>query len=83
MLDVFGWIFVVLGIVGTLLPVLQGVLFLVLGFYLLSLHSPWFHEKLVRLKARFPKAAGPLERFDAWVRQQFGLELENTDSQTS
>ncbi|HYF10053.1 MAG TPA: PGPGW domain-containing protein [Candidatus Paceibacterota bacterium] len=76
LLDVLGWLFLAVGFLGLLLPFLQGILFLAIGAYLLSLHSPWFHEKLVRLKGRFPRIVGPLERFDTFVRRQFGLELE-------
>lgn len=75
-LNFSGWTLIVFGGVGIFLPILQGVLFLVIGFYFLSLHSPWFHEKLVSLKSRYPRFAGPLEKVDSWVRKQFGLEVE-------
>jgi len=76
LLDVFGWLFVLLGVLGIFLPFLQGIVFLVLGAYLLSLHSPWFHGKLVSLRGKYPSVARPLERADTWVRYQFGLEIE-------
>ena len=50
-----GWLFIVLGILGLFLPVLQGILFLLIGLYLLSTTSPWAERLLNRLRERFPK----------------------------
>lgn len=46
-----GSLLVLLGLAGLLLPVLQGILFLVLGLGLLSTEIPWLRDKRVRLKA--------------------------------
>jgi len=35
-LILFGWSFIVLGVIGLFLPVLQGVLFLLIGLFILS-----------------------------------------------
>ncbi len=56
-----GWGFILLGIVGLVLPVLQGVLFLLIGLALLSSESKTTRRLLVRLRARYP---GLSERFD-------------------
>ena len=56
-----GWGFIVLGIAGLFLPVLQGILFLVIGLVLLSGEYVWAHKLLTKLRARFPKIA---VRFD-------------------
>jgi uncharacterized membrane protein YbaN (DUF454 family) len=56
-----GWLFVVLGVLGLFLPILQGVLFLAIGFYLLSLESPWAKRLMDRFAARHPKFAAKLE----------------------
>jgi uncharacterized membrane protein YbaN (DUF454 family) len=50
-----GWGFIFLGVLGLFLPVLQGILFLLVGLYLLSHTSPWAARLLVRLKERFPR----------------------------
>jgi uncharacterized protein len=50
-----GWFFIVLGILGLFLPILQGILFLVIGAYLLSSESPWMHERIQRMFVRFPR----------------------------
>jgi len=46
-----GSLLVLLGLVGLLLPVLQGILFLVLGLGLLSTEIPWLRDKRDRLMA--------------------------------
>lgn len=52
---VVGWAFIGLGIVGLFLPVLQGVLFLLIGLVILSTEYVWAHHLLNRLRQRFPK----------------------------
>lgn len=50
-----GWGFIFLGVLGIFLPILQGILFLAIGFYLLSLESPWAHRKMEQMRERYPK----------------------------
>jgi uncharacterized membrane protein YbaN (DUF454 family) len=50
-----GWGFIVLGILGIVLPVLQGILFLLIGLTLLSNSSPRAARILQGLRDRFPK----------------------------
>jgi uncharacterized protein len=50
-----GWGFVALGIVGLILPFLQGVLFILVGLVILSSHYAWARLLLARLRRRFPK----------------------------
>jgi uncharacterized membrane protein YbaN (DUF454 family) len=50
-----GWGFIVLGILGLVLPVLQGILFLLIGLSLLSNSSPWAAKLLNKVRERFPK----------------------------
>lgn len=56
-----GWMFIVLGVLGLFLPILQGVLFLATGFYLLSLESPWAKRMMLRFEARYPRSAAKFE----------------------
>ena len=60
---VLGVLLVLLGIIGLVLPVLQGILFIVLGLGLLSVDIPavrrwrerlvaWFHQRRERRRAR-------------------------------
>jgi len=50
-----GWIFVFLGILGLFLPILQGILFLCIGFLLLSSESPRARLLIMRLGRRYPR----------------------------
>jgi uncharacterized membrane protein YbaN (DUF454 family) len=52
---VVGWAFIALGIVGLFLPVLQGILFLLIGLVILSTEYVWAHHLLTKLRQRFPK----------------------------
>jgi uncharacterized protein len=63
LITVLGWTFLVLGVLGLFLPVLQGVLFLIIGLYLLSYTSPWAKRLLDNLRRRFPKIAAKSEEY--------------------
>ena len=66
-----GWTFIVLGIAGLFLPVLQGILFLIIGLFILSSEYAWAHDLLARVRARFPKAEARFheasEKASAWI----------------
>jgi uncharacterized membrane protein YbaN (DUF454 family) len=55
-----GWVFLLLGIAGLFLPFLQGILFILIGLYLLSRASPRVERFLNRVKERYPA----LRKFD-------------------
>jgi uncharacterized membrane protein YbaN (DUF454 family) len=57
-----GWVLIVLGVLGLFLPVLQGVLFILVGLYLLSRESTRARQVLDRLRARYPSVEQTLER---------------------
>jgi uncharacterized membrane protein YbaN (DUF454 family) len=71
---VVGWTFIVLGILGLFLPVLQGILFLMIGLVILSSEYVWAHAVLSKLRARFPRVASTFheasERARAWIRHE-------------
>ncbi len=50
-----GWGFILLGIAGLFLPILQGILFLAIGLVILSSEYVWAHKLLTKLAARFPR----------------------------
>lgn len=60
-----GWVFIFLGIAGLLLPFLQGILFLVIGLYLLSHESPRAKNLLKKVRERFPSLARKLDQVKA------------------
>lgn len=65
-----GWAFIVLGVLGLFLPILQGILFLLIGFILLSRESEWARRQLEKLKTRYPRFA---EKYDEAERRAMRL----------
>jgi uncharacterized membrane protein YbaN (DUF454 family) len=57
-----GLFFLLLGVIGGFLPVVQGWIFVLIGLVLLAEEIPWVRHHLERLKSRFPKQAAQLER---------------------
>jgi len=68
-----GWGFILLGIVGLFLPVLQGVLFLCIGLVILSSEYVWAHRLITWLRQRFPKVGRVADEAAAkaagWLRR--------------
>ncbi len=73
---IVGWAFIALGILGLFLPILQGVLFLLVGLIILSSEYVWAHRLLAKLRERFPKigrtADLATEKATAWLRRITG-----------
>jgi uncharacterized membrane protein YbaN (DUF454 family) len=65
---IIGWTLVAFGIVGLFLPVLQGILFILLGLYVLSRESVTAHRLFQRLRARYPAVDDRLRRLKARLR---------------
>ena len=49
-----GLFFFVVGLLGLVLPILQGVLFLIVSAFLLAPYSLWVQKQLDRAEKRFP-----------------------------
>lgn len=49
-----GWLFIVLGILGCFLPILQGILFLAIGVFLLADYVPFFGRIRDWIHRKFP-----------------------------
>ena len=64
----------VLGVAGLVLPILQGVLFLALGLFVLRDQYPWARRGMARLEARWPNQVARVEALEArlvdWTRKQ-------------
>ena len=56
-----GWGFILLGIAGIFLPILQGILFLLIGLALLSMESETARRLLHKLRARFPGISAKID----------------------
>ncbi len=68
-----GWGFILVGIAGLFLPVIQGILCLLIGLFILSTEYVWAHKLLAKLKARFPRIAKQFEKAkqtaEAWINR--------------
>lgn len=51
---VVGWLFIFLGIIGIFLPILQGILFLVIGLMLLSPRYAFAQSLLQKAESKYP-----------------------------
>ena len=65
--------FLLLGMVGLFLPILQGILFLLIGLVILSSEYVWAHSLLTKLRKRFPKISAHVhdasEKARSWVNR--------------
>jgi len=51
---IIGWSMIILGIIGLFLPVLQGILFILIGLFILAKRSRLAKELLDKLHHRYP-----------------------------
>ena len=82
---VAGWAFILLGILGLFLPILQGILFILIGLILLSSVSPWAERLLNRLKRRFPRISNQLDAAipkARAVQRRIGAKFDHVKSKT-
>jgi uncharacterized protein len=63
LIEISGWSFIVLGILGLFLPILQGILFLLVGLSLLSINHPWASRWVIKLGDRYPRVREKLRQF--------------------
>lgn len=66
-----GWMFIVLGILGLFLPLLQGVLFLFIGLLILSSEYVWAHQLLQKFRAKFPRIAARVDQLHERFRTRW------------
>jgi hypothetical protein len=71
-LTIGGWTFMVLGVLGLFLPILQGVLFLAVGTVMLSLVSPRIRSLRIKLGRRYPQARKHMDAAREWMNKKFG-----------
>jgi uncharacterized protein len=60
-LIVAGWVFLVIGAAGLVLPVLPGILFLLMGLSILSVEHEWARRWVASIRHRFPAADRKLQ----------------------
>jgi len=73
---VVGWSFILLGIVGLVLPFLQGILFILIGLLILSTEYAWAGQLVKKMRDRFPKigrlADQAADRANGWLKRFSG-----------
>jgi len=68
---IVGWFFIGLGIIGLFLPILQGVLFLMIGLAILSTRSDLIKRFLKHLEERYPQHHKKVEIWKEKVTNRF------------
>jgi len=62
---VAGWSLLVLGVLGLVLPILQGGLFLALGLFVMRHQYLWAHRGMGWAERRWPNAVAKVEGLEA------------------
>ena len=69
-----GWGLIVFGVVGVILPFLHGMIFLLLGVFMMREQYLWAHNALAPLHRRFPGMMSRMDGMEAkvigWGRRQ-------------
>ncbi len=78
-----GWILLALGVVGGLLPVIQGWPFGVAGMAILYIESRWVQRKVRRFRQRNPKFERTWLRARAWLRERRRARRTRASARTS
>jgi len=68
---IIGWIFIVMGILGLFLPILQGILFIMIGLAILSSRSEWVKRFLKQFEKRYPHQHKRVEIWKNKIRGWF------------
>jgi uncharacterized membrane protein YbaN (DUF454 family) len=75
LLQIVGWTFILVGIVGLFLPFLQGILFILVGLVILSSQYAWARLLLTKVRKRFPKVGRLADQAAAkaatWLKRLF------------
>jgi len=66
-----GWSFILLGIVGLFLPVLQGILFILIGLLVLSKESVMAKNMLHKIETRYPTQVRKMHEFNERLKKRF------------
>ena len=67
-----GIIFIILGLFGLVLPFLQGIIFLVVGFLVISLYFPKVREYIQKHAQKSPHVFSFFNKAEAWLAKFIG-----------
>lgn len=68
-LHVLGWMFIILGVIGIIVPFMPSIPFFFVGIYIISLASLWLWLKLEVIKARFPRLTPYFQSIDRRINK--------------
>jgi len=68
---IIGWVFIGLGILGLFLPILQGILFIMIGLAILSSRSKTIRRFLKYLEERYPHQYNRVAAWRLRIRSWF------------
>lgn len=63
LMNMLGYSFLILGIIGCFTPILQGFLFIFIGLAILSKSAPWAKNLLIKFREKNPKIAEKADQF--------------------
>ena len=69
LLQALGYLFLVLGVIGMVVPILQGFLFLAIGLIILAKTAPWAERLLQRFREKYPEAGSLIDKADVKVHE--------------
>lgn len=72
LVQMLGALCIVIGIVGLVLPVLQGILFLCIGAMLIAMYNPSLHRFIHRVVEEFPFLESVFEKTEVFLEKFFG-----------
>lgn len=64
---IIGIIFILLGLLGLVLPFLQGIIFLIIGFLILSLYFPKVREYIQKRAQKSPHLFRIINKIEKWL----------------
>jgi uncharacterized membrane protein YbaN (DUF454 family) len=65
-------VFLALGLIGLVLPFLQGILFLTISFFLLSMLSPRFRDQVEHQTRKWPKFHAIVVKAERYIERFIG-----------
>lgn len=69
---IVGVFFILVGIAGLFLPVIQGILSIIIGVLFLSMWSPRIRTWLDERTVHYPKLHPVIKRAEAWIEKFMG-----------
>jgi uncharacterized protein len=76
-----GWTFLILGVIGCFLPILQGILFMGVGLLILSEHNPLIQRYLQRVARRYPEQYHKVLAFRETIHQRLNALFQRRNTQ--